>query len=99
MLPGYGEPFVGGGAVLTTAARLPVHPGRRRSRGSHRHVPGHPGRFNPAETVTGYRALKDSDPSPLRAFAAFGASFGGKESGVGSRNVGYNYVRASANVW
>ena len=98
----YVEPFVGGGAVLTTVARdfqfILAADAHADLIGMYQAIQD--GSFTPPETVTEeeYRALKDSDPSPLRAFAAFGASFGGKEWGGYARNSrGDNYVRASAN--
>ena len=98
----YVEPFVGGGAVLTTVARdfqfILAADAHADLIGMYQAIQD--GSFTPPETVTEeeYRALKDSDPSPLRTFAAFGASFGGKEWGGYARNSrGDNYVRASAN--
>lgn len=81
----YVEPFVGGGAVLTTVARdfqfILAADAHSDLIAMYRAIQD--GSFTPPETVTEeeYRALKDSDPSPLRTFAAFGASFGGKEWG------------------
>ena len=81
----YVEPFVGGGAVLASVARDFEH-----ILAADAHVDLiamyqaiQDGSFTPPETVTEeeYRDLKASAPSPLRTFAAFGASFGGKEWG------------------
>jgi DNA adenine methylase len=81
----YVEPFVGGGAMLTAVAgdfsEILAADAHTDLIGMYRAIQD--GTFTPPENVTEeeYRALKDSDPSPLRTFAAFGASFGGKEWG------------------
>ena len=88
----YVEPFVGGGAVLTAVAKdfkfILAADAHADLIGMYQAIQD--GSFTPPETVTEeeYRALKDSDPSPLRAFAAFGASFGGKEWGGYGRSKG-----------
>ena len=98
----YVEPFVGGGAVLTVVARdfteILAADAHVDLIAMYRAIQD--GTFTPPETVTEeeYRALKDSDPSPLRTFAAFGASFGGKEWGGYARGRhGDNYARQGRN--
>ncbi|UZT28733.1 DNA polymerase I [Nocardia phage NS-I] len=81
----YVEPFVGGGAVLTTVAKdfkfILAADAHADLIAMYQAIQD--GSFTPPDTVTEeeYRALRESDPSPLRTFAAFGASFGGKEWG------------------
>ena len=81
----YVEPFVGGGAVLTAVAGdfqfILAADAHNDLIDMYRAIQD--GTFTPPETVTEeeYQSLKASDPSPLRTFAAFGASFGGKEWG------------------
>ena len=81
----YMEPFVGGGAVLTVVARdfefILAADAHADLIAMYQAIQD--GSFTPPSTVSEdeYQALKKSDPSPLRTFAAFGASFGGKEWG------------------
>jgi len=81
----YVEPFVGGGAVLTAVAKdfkiILAADAHVDLIGMYQAIQD--GSFTPPDTVTEdeYRALKKSDPSPLRTFAAFGVSFGGREWG------------------
>lgn len=87
----YVEPFVGGGAVLTKVARdfQEIIAADAHADLIAMYQAIQDGSFTPPSTVSEdeYQALKKSDPSPLRTFAAFGASFGGKEWGGYARMV------------
>jgi DNA adenine methylase len=80
----YVEPFVGGGAVLTAVARdfteVIAADAHADLIDMYRAIQDG---WTPPFTVTeeDYYRLKAEPPSPLRTFAAFGASFGGKEWG------------------
>ena len=93
----YVEPFVGGGAVLTTVARdfdtIVAADAHTDLIDMYRAIQDG---WTPPDTVTeeDYQRLKgEGRPSPLRTFAAFGASFGGKEWGGYARSLGRNYAR------
>ena len=95
----YVEPFVGGGAVLTAVARdfSEILAADAHADLIAMYQAIQDGSFTPPETVTDdeYQALKASDPSPLRTFAAFGASFGGKEWGGYARSGARSFARES----
>lgn len=97
----YVEPFVGGGAVLTVVARdfqtIVAADAHTDLIDMYRAIQDG---WTPPDVVTeeDYQRLKGEDPSPLRTFAAFGASFGGKEWGGYARNGrGDNYARQTGN--
>lgn len=97
----YAEPFVGGGAVLTVVARdfqtIVAADAHTDLIDMYRAIQDG---WTPPDVVTeeDYQRLKGEDPSPLRTFAAFGASFGGKEWGGYARNGrGDNYARQTGN--
>lgn len=99
--PTYVEPFVGGASVLTQVARdfetvyaFDAHPDLILMYAAIQEG------WEPPEVVTEeeYADLRHAEPSPLRAFAGFGASFGGKWWGGYARNSrGDNYARATRN--
>ncbi len=97
----YVEPFVGGGAVLTVVARdfqtIVAADAHTDLIDMYRAIQDG---WTPPDVVTeeDYQRLKGEDPSPLRTFAAFGASFGGKEWGGYARDGrGDNYARQTGN--
>ena len=98
----YVEPFVGGGAVLTVVARdfefVLAADAHADLIAMYQAIQD--GSFTPPSTVTEdeYRALKASDPSPLRTFAAFGVSFGGREwEGYARNKRGDNHALQTRN--
>ena len=89
------DPFVGGGAV---AAELSRHFSEVRMSDTHTDLvmllDAVVGGWVPPEEISEeeYRELRDESPSPLRGFAGFAGSFGGKWFGGYARGAGRNYA-------
>ena len=98
----YLEPFVGGGSIVTEVARRGVFSSIRAGdlvldlillwRALQF------GWIPPAVDESLYSRLKNAEPSPLRAFAGFGCSFGGKWFGGFARYKTRDYAATSRRV-
>jgi len=92
------EPFVGGGAVLSVAAKYyptcyayDLHPDLILMYQALQHG------WQPPTAVSEdeYKALRPAEPSALRGFVGFGCSFGAKWFGGYARGKGRNFARES----